>query len=163
MAINLLQLQYRTMKGSLVCYARNILVFTNPWFSRLGAINLLEATLYQQFCRSSTFLVQYVLDISVLPMPLTFAWVTTKLYEKEADSTHCGIGYSLLPSYWILEGPRIACIMVSTGYSKVFWIPLGKQCRKRNLAKIYTKSAEPSEHSVLASFVLKLTQSLIHK
>ena len=48
----------------------------------------------------------------VLPIPLTIAWVTTKLYEKEADATHCGIGYSLLPSYWILEGPRIACIMV---------------------------------------------------
>ena len=51
-------------------------------------------------------------DFLVFPIPLTIAWVTTKLYEKEADATHCGIGYSLLPSYWILEGPRIACIMV---------------------------------------------------
>ena len=57
---------------------------------------------------------------SVLPIPLTIAWVTTKFYEKEANSTHCGIGYSLLSSYWILEGPRIACIMVKYQYFKVF-------------------------------------------
>jgi len=58
----------------------------------------------------------------VLPIPLTIAWVTTKFYEKEANSTHCGIGYSLLSSYWILEGPRIACIMVKYQYFKVFFI-----------------------------------------
>ena len=51
---------------------------------------------------------------SVFPIPLTFAWVITKLYEDKADSTSCGMGYSLLPSYWILEGPRIAAIMVYT-------------------------------------------------
>ena len=60
------------------------------------------------FCWFSNTLIFFL----VLPIPLTIAWVTTKLYEKEADATHCGIGYSLLPSYWILEGPRIACIMV---------------------------------------------------
>ena len=50
----------------------------------------------------------------MFPIPLTFAWVITKRYEDKADPTYCGIGYSLLPSYWILEGPRIAAIMVNT-------------------------------------------------
>ena len=52
------------------------------------------------------------LIIAVFPIPLTCAWVITKSYETKADPTHCEIGYTFLDSYWILEGPRIAAIMV---------------------------------------------------
>ena len=51
---------------------------------------------------------------SVMPIPLTIAWLVTKMYEQEADSKYCGQGYTFLSSYWILEGPRIAAVMVSS-------------------------------------------------
>ena len=50
---------------------------------------------------------------SVIPIPLTAVWLITMVFDSDADSTHCGQGYSFLPSYWILEGPRIAVIMVT--------------------------------------------------
>ena len=48
----------------------------------------------------------------VLPIPLTVAWLITKAHEGDTDITSCGSGYSFLPSYWILEGPRLAVILV---------------------------------------------------
>jgi len=48
----------------------------------------------------------------VIPIPLTAVWLITMVFDADADSTHCGQGYSFLSSYWILEGPRIAVIMV---------------------------------------------------
>ena len=48
----------------------------------------------------------------VLPIPLTVAWLITKAHESDADTTSCGSGYSFLPSYWILEGPRLTVILV---------------------------------------------------
>lgn len=53
------------------------------------------------------------MSFAVFPIPLTISWLIVKSYEAQADATHCGIGYSLLPSYWILEGPRIAAIMLN--------------------------------------------------
>jgi hypothetical protein len=61
------------------------------------------------------------LYVAVFPVPLTITWLVTKSYEEEADSTYCGIGYSLLPSYWILEGPRLAAIIVTICFS-IFYI-----------------------------------------
>ena len=52
-------------------------------------------------------------SLSVLPIPLTIAWLTVKAYEQDTDMSYCDTGYNLMPSYWILEGPRIAAIMVS--------------------------------------------------
>ena len=51
-------------------------------------------------------------SLAVIPIPLTAVWLITMVFDDDADSTHCGQGYSFLSSYWILEGPRIAVIMV---------------------------------------------------
>ena len=48
----------------------------------------------------------------VLPIPLTVAWLITKAHEGGTDITSCGSDYSFLRSYWILEGPRLAVILV---------------------------------------------------
>ena len=78
---------------------------------------VLVAKIYK--CFSSIYISYYLswinilfLIIAVFPIPLTCAWVITKSYEAKADPTHCEIGYTFLDSYWILEGPRIAAIMV---------------------------------------------------
>ena len=55
-----------------------------------------------------------------MPIPLTIAWLVTKMYEEEADSKYCGQGYTFLSSYWILEGPRIAAVMVRTDSHTMF-------------------------------------------
>ena len=54
--------------------------------------------------------------ILVLPIPLTVVWLIIKAHESDADLTSCGSGYSFLPSYWILEGPRLAVILVRNGF-----------------------------------------------
>lgn len=51
--------------------------------------------------------------LAVIPMPLVAVWFVVHLMDKEAGSSHCGQGYSLLASYWIIEGPRIFVIVVS--------------------------------------------------
>ena len=57
---------------------------------------------------------------AVLPIPLTIVWLITKAYESDVDLTSCGSGYSFLPSYWILEGPRLAVILVSIRFQRFY-------------------------------------------
>ena len=55
-----------------------------------------------------------------MPIPLTVAWLVTKMYEDGGDSKSCGYGYTFLWSYWILEGPRIAAVMVRKPIQSLF-------------------------------------------
>ena len=57
-------------------------------------------------------LILILASFSVMPIPLTIAWLVTKMYEDGGDSKSCGYGYTFLWSYWILEGPRIAAVTV---------------------------------------------------
>ena len=49
----------------------------------------------------------------MIPIPLVVLWVVANIYNSSVDDTHCGQGLSMLPTYWILEGPRIFVIVVS--------------------------------------------------
>ena len=52
----------------------------------------------------------------VIPIPLVVLWVVANIYNSSVDDTHCGQGLSMVPTYWILEGPRIFVIVVSLGH-----------------------------------------------
>ena len=41
--------------------------------------------------------------------------MVANIYNSSVDDTHCGQGLSMVPTYWILEGPRIFVIVVSLG------------------------------------------------
>lgn len=48
-----------------------------------------------------------------LPALMTSVWLlVTMVYYKKSSSV-CWWGYSLLPFFWILEGPRMIIIVVS--------------------------------------------------
>lgn len=50
-----------------------------------------------------------------LPALMTSVWLlVTMVYYKKSSSV-CWWGYSLLPFFWILEGPRMIIIVVSLG------------------------------------------------
>jgi len=49
----------------------------------------------------------------VIPIPLVVLWVVANIYNSSVDDTHCGQGLSMLPTYWILEGPRIFVIVLN--------------------------------------------------
>lgn len=56
----------------------------------------------------------HVFAFTVIPVPLVAAWLLVQqLWEGGGGGTHCSQAYSLMPSYWILEGPRIFVIVVS--------------------------------------------------
>lgn len=49
---------------------------------------------------------------AVIPIPLVVVWAVANMLDPDSDPSHCGQGYSLLATYWILEGPRIFVIVV---------------------------------------------------
>jgi len=49
----------------------------------------------------------------VIPIPLVVLWVVANIYNSSVDDTHCGQGLSMVPTYWILEGPRIFVIVLN--------------------------------------------------
>eukprot|EP00095_Tigriopus_kingsejongensis_P003874 maker-scaffold387_size188669-snap-gene-0.20 protein:Tk03874 transcript:maker-scaffold387_size188669-snap-gene-0.20-mRNA-1 annotation:"pigment dispersing hormone receptor" len=54
---------------------------------------------------------QNIFYFCVIPIPLTLIWALTAF--DGGDSSHCGQGYSLQPSYWIIEGPRVFFIVLN--------------------------------------------------
>ncbi len=50
----------------------------------------------------------------MIPIPLVVIWVVANsVSESFVDSSHCGQGYDMVPTYWILEGPRYFVIGVN--------------------------------------------------
>jgi len=53
-----------------------------------------------------------------LPALMTSVWLLVTMVYYEKSSSVCWWGYSLLPFFWILEGPRIIIIVVSSDLTK---------------------------------------------
>ena len=72
-----------------------------------------HATYRRLFCHICTLVHTLIVHLLVIPIPLVVLWVVANIYNSSVDDTHCGQGLSMVPTYWILEGPRIFVIVVS--------------------------------------------------
>jgi len=69
----------------------------------------------------------FFLLLAVFPVPLVAAWLAALLWLDERVD-ECGRDYSLLASYWILEGPRIFVIVVRAEIGAFLWLSAA-ECR----------------------------------
>ena len=74
-----------------------------------------------------------IVILLVIPIPLVALWVVANIYNSSVDDTHCGQGLSMVPTYWILEGPRIFVIVVSLRH--LFFESLEKRWKKLNFGQ----------------------------